>query len=244
LITTITFDFWQTLYISKPINYNERLQHLKADMEDGSGLVIEPTRFEAAVQVARDTWDRTWVEAQRTITADEWLSIVLNELDMSLKPAHFLKIQTGMENSVLSNTPTLVPEARTVLAKLSRQYRLGIISDTGLTPGRVLRKILAADQLLDYFTHLTFSDEVGRSKPHPDAFLTTLDALEAAPREAVHVGDLLRTDIAGAKGVGMRGVQYTGVNQDNHNNVSVTPDAVINSHTELEPLLEQWSASS
>jgi FMN phosphatase YigB (HAD superfamily) len=58
------------------------------------------------------------------------------------------------------------------------------------------------------------------------------------------VGDLLRTDIAGAQAVGMRGVQYIGVNHDQANGLEngekITPDAIIRSHEELEPLLRLW----
>jgi putative hydrolase of the HAD superfamily len=242
-IKAITFDFWQTLYAPKPVDNTERTRRLKTDIERGNGVVYEQFRFEAAVKVARDTWNWTWVEEHRTMNANEWLAIVLQHLEISLEPAHLLEIETGMENSILSHTPILVPEAHKVLARLSSQYRLAIISDTGLTPGRVLRQILEADNLMGYFTHLTFSDEIGRSKPHPNAFLTTLEALGVAPAEAVHVGDLLRTDIAGAQNVGMRGVQYIGVSQEDRLAPvpNVTPDAVIRNHAELEPLLQKWS---
>lgn len=241
-IKAITFDFWQTLYESKPIDYTERIRRLKVDVER-NGTVFEQFHFEAAVKVARDTWNRTWVEEHRTMTADGWLAIVLQYLGTSLEPPHLLEIQTRMENSILTDTPALVPEAHEVLARLSTQYRLAIISDTGLTPGRVLRQVLEADNLTGYFSRLTFSDEIGRSKPHSDAFLTTLDALGVTPGEAVHVGDLLRTDIAGAQNVGMRGVQYIGLSLDNGLTATSTviPDAVIRHHTELEPLLQKWS---
>jgi putative hydrolase of the HAD superfamily len=78
--------------------------------------------------------------------------------------------------------------------------------------------------------------------------LTTLDALGAAPTEAVHVGDLLRTDIAGAQAVGMRAVQYIGISQDQADGLGdgrkITPDAVIRNHTELEPLLQRWNGTA
>jgi putative hydrolase of the HAD superfamily len=243
LIKAVTFDFWQTLYQPKPVDDIERLRQLKVDFERGDGTVFEQHLFEAAVKVARDTWTRAWVEEHRTMTANEWLAIVLQYLNRSLEAAHLLDIQTRMENSLLDRRPTLVPEAHDVLAWLSSRYRLAIISDTGLTPGRVLRQILEADQLTGYFAHLTFSDELGRSKPHPDAFLATLKALDARPEEAVHVGDLLRTDIAGAKNAGMRGVQYIGLSRDNGltAGVTVTPDAINRHHAELEPLLQSWS---
>lgn len=251
-IKAITFDFWQTLYKSKPVDFNQRLRRLKEDVEQGNGFVFEQAQFEAAVRVARDTWSQTWAEEHRTITAREWLLIVLDQLSVSLDPSHLLKIQTRIENSVLTDiTPILAPDIQTVLADLSTRYRLAIISDTGLTPGRVLRQILEADYLTGYFSHLTFSDEVGRSKPHPDAFLTTLNALGVEPSEAVHVGDLLRTDIAGAQNVGMRGVQYTGISQDDWSmaavsttTAAVTPDAIISHHAELEPLVQRWNNSN
>lgn len=187
------------------------------------------------------------MEDQRTLNAEAWLTIMLRYLDVALEPAYFRKIQTRMENSIFSDRPTLVAEAPLVLANLSTRYRLGMISDTGLTLGRALRRIMDDDKVIGYFSHLTFSDEVGRSKPHPTAFLTTLAALEVEPGAAVHVGDLLRTDIAGAQGVGMRAVQYVGLNHDKWLQSidapvkdAVRPDAIIRDHTELEPLLQQW----
>jgi len=247
-IKAITFDFWQTLYSNKVIDYSKRLHQLKSEFEQVNGFNFELVHFEEAIRAARDGWNRSWVEDHRTMNAEEWLSIVQHRLDISLPPDYLLKIQTRMENSVLIERPILTSEARSVLADLSSRYRLGLISDTGITPGRVLRQILEADELTDYFTHLTFSDEVGRSKPHPDPFLTTLSALGAEPAEAVHIGDLLRTDIAGAQAVGMRGVQYIGLNHDdwpastNETTANIiTPDAVIRDHRELEPLLQGWN---
>ena len=79
--------------------------------------------------------------------------------------------------------------------------------------------------------------------------MTTLRALGVTPAEAVHVGDLLRTDVAGAQGVGMRAVQYTGLSQDDwiaavdESARSVVPDAIIVSHTELKSLLQQWNGA-
>jgi putative hydrolase of the HAD superfamily len=244
-IKAITFDFWATLYQSKTIDYTKRLFRLKEAVEQYSGDTFEPEQFQAAVSVARETWGQTWREEYRTLTASEWLGIMLNELGISLAPAHLFEIKTSLENSVLADLPTPVPEARTVLSDLSASYQLAIISDTGLTPGRVLCKVLEKDNLIDYFAHLTFSDEVGRSKPHPQVFLTTLDALGVRPQEAVHVGDLLRTDIAGAQRVGMRAVQYIGVSQDTGATLptlseKIIPEGVIKNLAELAPMLQRW----
>lgn len=246
-ITAITFDFWSTLYKSQPVDHTRRLQELKEAIEQRSGAAIDLEQLKAAVRVARQRWRQIWLEEYRTIGANAWLGIMLQALDSPLRPADLADIQARIENSVLTERPSLAPTARPALVDLSTRYKLAIISDTGLTPGRVLRQLLTEDQIINYFTHLTFSDELGRSKPHPDVFLTTLAALAVEPSQAIHVGDLLRTDVAGAQAVGMRGVQYVGITQDDWIAASdasastVVPDAVINSHTELTPLLHRWN---
>jgi putative hydrolase of the HAD superfamily len=246
-IKAITFDFWSTLYRSATVDYTKRLLELQRNVEQRSGTEFDPDQFRDAVKLARQTWTQTWVNEYRTIPADEWLGVVLAQLEVSLDAEHLRQVRIGLEESVYQDLPNLVPEARTVLADLSTTHRLAIISDTGITPGRVLRRLLEQDEVIDYFSQLTFSDEIGYSKPHPQAFLTTLNRLGVVPQEAVHIGDLLRTDVAGAQGVGMRAVQYTGINQDGSLSIGdapvshIEPDAVIQSHTELRPLLRQWN---
>ncbi|MCG3211123.1 MAG: Phosphoglycolate phosphatase [Anaerolineae bacterium] len=249
-INAITFDFWQTLYKNRPVDHSARLYQLKADIERGSGQSFTVEQIKAAVGVARDTWSRTWAIEHRTLSAHEWLTVMLAALETSIPATHLHDIETRMENSLLEVPPEPVTEIAAVLPALAARYRLGVISDTGLTPGRVLRQILETDGFAGYFTQLTFSDEIGRSKPHPDAFLITLDKLNAAPEQAVHIGDLLRTDVLGAQGVGMRGVQYVGVSRDDWSmgqayppETEVIPDAVIASHTELLPLLARWNGA-
>lgn len=242
-IEAITFDFWSTLYKGQSVDYTQRLFKLKEMVERNSNLTFEPERFKAAVNVAGDIWSQTWIEQYRTIGAAEWLGIILKELEVTLPAYTRQEIQTSLENRLLDEIPTLVPEAKTVLAKLAARYHLAIISDTGVTPGRVLRQILEMDGIIDYFTYLTFSDEIGRSKPHPEPFLSTLKHLGTEPTQAAHIGDLLRTDIAGAKGVNMRAVQYVGINRDNDisaKETTIWPDAIITDHAELLPLLEIW----
>ena len=239
-IKAITFDFWSTLYRPSAVDYKQRQQFLKATIERYSQQQVEGEQFKAAVGMARDIWHRAWVQEHRTIGAAEWLTTILTELDISLEAEAFGRVEIFLEDGIMQHRPTLVAEAHQVLAELAKEYRLALISDSGVTPGRVLRQIMEEDEAAAYFQHLTFSDEIGRSKPHPEAFTKTLDILGVAPAEAVHVGDLLRTDIVGAQGVGMRGVQYVGVSRDGWAEQAVTPDAVINNHQGLMALLSAW----
>jgi len=59
---------------------------------------------------------------------------------------------------------------------------------------------------LGFFGCTVFSDEVGYNKPHRIMFETALKVLGGKPSKGLHIGDLLQTDIAGAKAVGMKAV--------------------------------------
>ncbi len=99
------------------------------------------------------------------------------------------------------------PGATEVLEDLAgRGLRLALICNTGRTPGSMLRQVLDRLSLKRNLSVLTFSDEVGLRKPHPEIFARTLDALGVLPGEAAHVGDDVTTDVAGARGIGMRAI--------------------------------------
>ena len=78
-------------------------------------------------------------------------------------------------------------------ALAARGVALGIISNTGRTPGTVLRRFLEGHDLLRYFRAVTYSDEIGRRKPDGEIFRRTLaqlgPELGAVPAEIAHIGD-------------------------------------------------------
>jgi putative hydrolase of the HAD superfamily len=90
----------------------------------------------------------------------------------------------------------------------ARGVALGVISNTGRTPGRVLRRLLEDAGLLPCFDVLAFSDEAGVRKPAAAIFRRVLDQARTDPARAVHVGDDAVTDVAGARAVGMRAIHF------------------------------------
>src|SRR5918998_5104857 len=121
--------------------------------------------------------------------------------------------------------------AATLEALAAAGVRRGLVCDTGFTPGRVVRTLLYEAGLAGDLEVLCFSDEVGVPKPGNDIFAKALAELGARPPEAVHVGDLRRTDVAGAHEIGMHAVRFRGVHDDR----SDAPEArvVIDDHLEL-----------
>ena len=131
--------------------------------------------------------------------------------------------------------PLPAPGAVGVLQEAQRRgLALGLISNTGLTPGYVLREILADHGLLSLFQVLTFSDEARLAKPAAEIFHCTLEALGVQPADALFIGDMPALDVAGPQAVGMYAVQVGDQQLD-----GVQPHARIDALPELFPALDR-----
>jgi putative hydrolase of the HAD superfamily len=120
-----------------------------------------------------------------------------------------------MEEDILERDVRVIADAREFLSALREAgIRTALICDTGFTPGRVVRSVLARVGLLESLEITVFSDEIGVPKPHARAFASALSALGSSPDGAVHVGDLRRSDVAGARVAGMGSVRFRGHNDD------------------------------
>ncbi len=235
MIEAITFDFWNTLYrpaYARPLRMRRLIETLQKN-----GIAVDPDRLEAADQVARDEWNRAWLEDYQTLGAAEWLNVMFGALNAQLPSAELEALAHYFDRGLLEDSakPVLVDGVAAMLDRLSKRYRLGMISDSGISSGRTLRDVLKRDGVLDYFKCLTYSDEIGVSKPHPRAFTATLACLEIAAADTVHVGDLTRTDIAGAKAIGLHAVRFAEIFDDPDR--SVAPDEIVYSFAEFEKWL-------
>jgi putative hydrolase of the HAD superfamily len=67
-------------------------------------------------------------------------------------------------------------------------------------------------------------------------FRHALDGIGASPASSVHVGDLRRTDIAGARSYGMGTVRFVGVYDDDSDGLDA--DVVISEMTELPSVID------
>jgi len=90
---------------------------------------------------------------------------------------------------------------------------------------------LEESELLEYFEVVVISGEIGYRKPHPRIFQHALKRLGVKPWEAVHVGNSVREDVAGAKGVGMWAIWVR--DEGEGGVVGVQPDVVVDSIAEV-----------
>jgi HAD superfamily hydrolase (TIGR01549 family) len=234
----ITFDFWHTLFREVPGAfrlYKARRRSLLTEMVL-SCREVDPQELERACKVEAESHDKVWRDEHRTLAAVERVGRILNDLCVSLPDTAIVELATHFEEGILEQPPLLVDGACEVLDQLRGHYRLGIISDVGFSPGRVLKQVLSNHGLLNHFDSLTFSDEAGRAKPHVEVFEHSAKLLSVEPSAIVHVGDLERTDIVGAKQAGYHAIRFVGVTPMEDDETSIA-DFVTDDLTDIPRLV-------
>ena len=81
-------------------------------------------------------------------------------------------------------------------------YQLGIISNLRRDMSEICQR-LGIGQYLDF---VVSSEDAGAEKPNASIFMAALERATVAPEEAVHVGDQHRSDVLGARAVGIHPV--------------------------------------
>lgn len=92
------------------------------------------------------------------------------------------------------NLPQETPH---ILNELQTRYKLSVITNGNVDPLRIG---------LTQFDLVLRGGEHGRAKPHKDLFLQTANYFNISPKEILHVGDDLTTDVQGALQAGCQAV--------------------------------------
>ena len=109
--------------------------------------------------------------------------------------------------------------ALSALAKLSRRYALGSLTNGNADPKRL--------KLDRYFSFSFCAADVGASKPAPELFEAALRHTGAAPHEVAHIGDHPIDDIAGAARLGLHTIWMNGPVQQSMREAAATAPATV-----------------
>ena len=208
----VTFDYWQTLVSERRGEMRamqiERWVATLAEVRQPRTADELSEAFAANWAIFEDRWranDGPWGAAASVGFVAELLGLSLTD---DLRTALLENYRIVGETAELHPAPGV---EGCLQALRSAGCVLGIVCDVGLTDSPILRTRLEGFGLLQYFDAWSFSDETGWFKPAEQAFRPALEGLGVSPEEAAHVGDNERTDVAGAKALGMVAVQYTGL---------------------------------
>ncbi len=233
----ITIDFWNTLFDSSngEERNNQRIKTLLYYL-DKVGHYVKRDDIEAGMKATWFYFNRIWEDERRTPTPRELVEFFWKRLDAPDRPDYVEKIIENFSETILSYPPSIMDGAKSILPKLKKKYKLAIVSDTGFSPGKVVRRLMKEQGVYDYFEAFSFSDETGVSKPHNKAFEAVLQPLEANPEEALHIGDIEGTDVIGAKNIGMKAIRFAGDSTSivaEKNPDSTIADAICHSWAEV-----------
>ena len=236
-LTAVTFDLWQTLLVD---NRELGLTRSEARLKGVRRILAECGEEFGPERVSEAYWDcyrqcAAIREGLLDVSFDEQIGIFVENispgLGKRLSADSLAEIARVYADSFLDYAPPAHADAVDTLRSVREMgLRIGLISNTGMTPGTTFRTYLANTGMLDYFDTLTFSDEVKLSKPAEDIFLMTLRSLDAEPGRTVHVGDSIRNDVAGARKCGLKTVWITGFSErDDPSDPATEPDETVDS---------------
>ncbi|WP_135851754.1 HAD family hydrolase [Halorussus salinus] len=125
-------------------------------------------------------------------------------------PADALAVARAYEDP----DPTAVeflPGAESALDALAASHDLALVTNGDRETQRAKLDALG---IADRFAARTYAGSTGVVKPDPEPFHRTLSALDIEASEAVHIGNSLRSDVAGAQAAGLAAVWLARVEED------------------------------
>lgn len=211
-IRVVSVDLWGTIFdYRSEMDSSLRRRALVRNYAAKRGVTDSNRVDQAYITASRHFYD-TYETKAVTLTPRERLSHQLGLLGIDAKGDEFDQLVEDAQNALLGNPPPLAPNIHNGLATLASDYKLVVVSDTGMSPGRVVRKIFENYGIARHFADYSFSDENGKSKPHPVAFESVLNRVGCSPSEFIHIGDTEWSDIKGAKSIGGLACLYVGLN--------------------------------
>ena len=206
----VTFDLWDTLIFDEPeqdeargrLRY-EGLQHAMAD----GGIQLSVADLKRAYEESALRFQEVWRKNDE-VTIPEQVHLIIELAmgrSMTIDPDFARTLEKAYVEPILTIPPQLNDDALAVLEELTRRgYKLGLISNTGRSPGEALRRLLQTFGILKFFEATLFSNEVQRRKPDKTIFDQAARLLHTESHDMVHVGDDPEADIWGASQIGIR----------------------------------------
>jgi putative hydrolase of the HAD superfamily len=208
MLRAVGFDLWETLITDTP-DLSRAQERLRLERM-AKILGQTPDAIERAY---RDLWHRChelYWSRDRDIPCRTQIDHFLEELEVDPfdEPA-MQELEHAYALAAVEVLPSVVPGALDVVRELKRSgYALGLISNTGRTPGYALRTILERLGFAEFFDALVFSNEHGECKPQRSIFEALRRSLNVGFDEMLFVGDNLYVDVHGAQQCGMAAVHF------------------------------------
>jgi HAD superfamily hydrolase (TIGR01509 family) len=213
-IKAVTFDLWETLLLESDGANSRRLDYRCKSLQGAlakHGVRLSLNQLESALNKTTLSLLDVWKTNKDVKHEDQIRAIIESTSNGSirLEDQWLEDLISAYTAPLFAVPPYLNPDAPELLQQLkSREISTGLICNTGLTPGVGLRSFLEKENVAQYFELMIFSEEIGIRKPDARIFHLAAKTLGVNPRNAVHVGDDLYTDIWGAQNAGFKAILF------------------------------------
>jgi putative hydrolase of the HAD superfamily len=215
VVKAVTFDLWETLLFERDGSDLQRkairCRNLTQVLTQ-LGLSISVSEVEKALNETMSSLLQVWNKNEDVSHLDQVRLFVKYASRGKIVPKDewLNELSTAYVLPLFMLPPYLSPDVRETLEWLTgARKRVGIICNTGLTPGTELRRLLSQLGVAKYFHAMIFSNEVCIRKPDKRIFCLAAQALKTRPEEVVHVGDNLKADAWGAKNAGFKAIHLS-----------------------------------
>jgi putative hydrolase of the HAD superfamily len=147
--------------------------------------------------------DREMLGRKFLYNRDVWWKTLLAELAVGTRFPWIHQVTLRYWNTYEANSPPFRDAKRTVQAVKKMGLKIGLVSDTDGTPGMKRKRIRSVPFHRLFEAVVVAGEDTSRVKPGHESFRLIAKLLHVEPRSCVYVADNPRTDITGAKAVGM-----------------------------------------
>ena len=199
MVKGVLFDFFGTL-----VNYNpdRTSQTYESTFEILASLGVRQD-YEFFLSTSDKLFDRFLAHSESTHTEFSMQQVLQVLMDQLAVPVTQRELDLLAESYTIEWAKSVepIPGVKRFLSNLSRQFRLGLITNTHYTP--MIYRMLREMGIEELFEIVLTSVDHGKSKPHPAIFSDALTQMDVSAADVVYVGDSYLADYKGATGMGI-----------------------------------------
>jgi len=251
MLKAISFDLWETLITDTPAlsRQQERLRLTRMEqILAAGGYTALVDRIEHAYRALWHRCQELYWSFDKDVPCRIQIEHFLEELELEVNDETTLAaLEDAYAHAAVEVLPAVVDGAAETLSELkSRGFQIGLISNTGRTPGYALRRVLGELGLAQSIDVMVFSNEHGFCKPVTSIFEELRHGLGVAYEEMAFVGDNLYADVHGAQRLGMLALHFTPEKRGTaiappvDHGLEILPDAVVRDLREVIAFVDSF----